>query len=123
MELTIKELIDNMRDELYRARELLLDNECAQGSMLLSDIEMSIERTSSLNERIEFALLLATYAGMEDAKADFEYECDGQEWRDKYLSAASQVELEYEDGLVSSEWAYNTASYLVKDMIRNQGEY
>lgn len=123
MELTIYEIIDNMRDELDRARELLLCDEFAEKSMLLSDIESSIERSSSLKERIEFALLLATYAGMEDAKADFEYECDSQEWRNKYLDAASQVELEYEDGLVSSEWAYNTASFLVKDMIKHQGEY
>ena len=120
MELTIYEIIDNMRDELDRARELLLYSEWAQGSMLLSDIESSIERSSNLKERIEFALLLATYAGMEDAKADFEYECDSQEWRKQYVDAASQVELEYEDGLVSSEWAYNTASYLVKDMIKKQ---
>jgi hypothetical protein len=120
MRLTIFDIIDNMRDELDRAREILLHNEDAENSMLLSDIESSIERASDLKERIEFALILAVYAGAEDAQTDFVYECDNSYWRDKYLSAASEVELEYEDGLVSSEWAYDTASDMVRSMIEEE---
>lgn len=117
MKLFINDIIDNMRDELDRTRELLLYNEDAEYSMLLSDIESSIERTEDLKERIEFALVLATYAGMENAKVDFEYECDSPEWRNKYLKAASEIDFEYEDGFISSEWMYNTASNIVKDMM------
>lgn len=120
MRLMIHDIIDNMVDELERAREILQYNEDAENSMLLSDIELSLERASDLKERIEFALILAVYAGGENAQCDFEYECDNSEWRDKYLKAASQVELEYEYGVVSSEWAYNLASYLAREMIKNE---
>ena len=117
MRLMIYDIINNMIDELDRAREILLYNEDAEKSMLLSDIEASIQRASDLKERIEFALIIATYVGMENAKIDFEYECDNAEWREKYLKAASEVELEYEDGAVSSEWAYDMASYMAREMI------
>lgn len=117
MELMIHDIINNMIDELERAREILCDNEDAANSMLLSDIESSLERASDLKERIEFALIIAVYVGMENAKIDFKHNCDSAEWRDKYLKAASEVELEYEYGLISSEWAYDTASYLARQMI------
>ena len=118
MRLMITDIINNMIDELDRAREMLKGNEDAENSMLLSDIESSLERASDLKERIEFALILAVYAGAEDCKNGFVYECDNSEWREKYLKAASEVELEYEGGVVSSEWAYNMASYIVRKLIK-----
>lgn len=120
MELMIHDIINNMIDELERAREILCDNEDAENSMLLSDIESSLERASDIKERIEFALIIATYVGMDNAKINFEYECDNAEWREKYLKAASEVELKYEDGVVSSEWAYNMASHMAREMIKTE---
>lgn len=118
MRLSINDIIDNMVDELSRAREILLHNEEAENSMLLADIESSLERSSDLKDRIEFALIVAAYAGMENAQADFEHECENAEWRSKYLQAASDVELEYEDGVVSSEWAYDTACSIARQMVK-----
>ena len=120
MRLEINDIINNMIDELDRARELLLHNEDAENSMLLSDIELSLERASDLKDRIEFALIIATYAGMENAQVDFEYECDNAEWRSKYLKAASDIEFEYEDGVISSEWAYDTACCIAREMIKGE---
>ena len=77
----------------------------------------ALEEMPELKERIEFALIIATYVGMENARIGFEYDCDNAEWREKYLKAASEVELEYEDGMVSSEWAYDMASYIAKKLI------
>jgi hypothetical protein len=118
--LTIYDIINNAKDELERAREIIIMNDdtkaYAEDSMLLSDIESSLERMEELENRIEFALILAVYAGCKNAEIDFEYGCDNSEWREKYITAASQVELEYEDDCVSSEWAYNTASDIVDEM-------
>ena len=120
MRLEINDIINNMIDELDRARELLLHNEDAENSMLLSDIELSLERATDLKDRIEFALIVATYAGMENAQVGFEHECDNAEWRSKYLKAASDIEFEYEDGVISSEWAYDTACQIARQMIKGE---
>lgn len=119
MKLHVYDIINNMVDELDRAKELLSDNEEARDSMLIADIESSLERVEELKERIDFALILAVYTGMENAKVDFEHECDNSEWRNKYLEIASQIELEYEGNFISSEWAYNEAFNIAKDMIEN----
>lgn len=57
--LTVMEIIDNMVDELERAKELLADNEEAKDSMLLSDIDLELERAEDLKERIPFAMLMS----------------------------------------------------------------
>lgn len=57
--LTVMEIIDNMVDELERAKELLADNEEAKNSMLLSDIDLELERAEDLKERISFAMLMS----------------------------------------------------------------
>lgn len=118
--LLIKDIINNAKDELERAREILLSNddakEMAERSMLLSDIDSSLERMEELEARIEFALVLAVYAGYENAEHNFEYDCDNAKWREKYLKIASEIELEYENGYVDSDWAYNTADDLVKEL-------
>lgn len=119
--LSIYDIINNAKDELERAREIIIMNDdtkaYAEDSMLLSDIESSLDRMEELENRIEFALIVAVYTGCENAGLDFEYDCDNSEWREKYIKAASQVELKYEDDCVSSEWAYNTASDIAKKLI------
>lgn len=116
--LTITDIINNAKDELERSLELLKDNEDAQMSMLVSDIESSLERMSDINERIEFALILANYAGAKEVKDNSEECTDNAEWRKKYLDAASEIELEYISGCVNSEWAYNEASDIVNKMFK-----
>lgn len=114
--LTITDIINNAKDELERSLELLKDNEDAQMSMLVSDIESSLERMEDINDKIEFALILANYAGSEETLGTI-LECtDNAEWRKKYIEAASEIELEYVNGYVNSEWAYNTASDIVNKM-------
>lgn len=119
--LTIYDIINNARDELERAREIIIMNDdtkaYAEDDMLLSDIESSLERMEELENKIEFALMLAVYAGCENATIDFEYDCDNSEWRRKYIKAASEIELEYDGNYVNSEWAYNTASDIAKKLI------
>ena len=48
--MTFKDIINNAIDELERAYELLKDNEEAESSMLLYDIELSIERMREMYE-------------------------------------------------------------------------
>ena len=114
--LGIKDIINNAKDELDRAYELLKDNEDAIDDMLVSDIESSLDRLEDINERIEFALILAVYAGYKCAELDYEYDCDNAEWREKYLHIASDVELEYDGDYVDSELAYITATELVNKL-------
>lgn len=111
----IFDVINNARDELSRAYELLKHNEEAESSMLLQDIEYSLDRLSDIDKRIEFALILAVYTAYINAKNDYEHDCDNEDWRASYIKCASNVEFEYdEDGLVSSEWAYNKADEIAK---------
>jgi len=127
--LKITEIIDNMVDELGRARDIVglvvednhnelekYSGEDGDANMLCSDIDTEWERIHDLKERIEFALICAVYAGYKNAQMDYEHDCDNAEWREKYLKLASEVELEYEEGYVDSEWAYEMANYLVKEL-------
>ena len=120
MKLSILDIINNAKDELDRTREIILSNEetkeMAEMSMLISDIDSSLERLEEVKERIEFALILAVYAGNNNAELNFKHDCDNAEWREKYLQIASDIDLEYEGNYVNSEWAYNTASDLAKKL-------
>ena len=49
MRVRISDIINNAIDELERAYELLKENETAINSMLISDIEASIERLGAVN--------------------------------------------------------------------------
>lgn len=110
----LKDTINNVIDELNRAKERIAelgDIQNEQGitddDMLIDDIENTLEELCSFNDRIDFALILAVYAGSINAETDYEEECDNSFWRESYLDIASRIELEYEDGYVDSEWAYN----------------
>lgn len=110
----LKDTINNVIDELNRAKERIAelgDVQSEQGvtddDMLIYDIENTLEELRSFNDRMEFALICAVYAGGINAETDYEEECDNNAWRKSYLDIASQIELEYEDGYVDSEWAYN----------------
>lgn len=116
--LSIYDIINNAKDELERAREILLSNEetkeMAEMNMLLSDIDSSLERMEELEARIEFALVLAVYTGHANAEFDCKYDCDNAKWRNKYIQLASEVNFEYDEkGYICSDWGYNTASDLV----------
>ena len=114
--LLITDIINNAKDELERSLELLKENEDAIDSMLVSDIEMSLERMADLNERIEFALILANYAGAYDALGKTVELTDSATWRKRYLHAASEIEFVYEEGYIDSDWAYTEAEDIVANM-------
>ena len=118
--LNIKDIINNARDELERARELLRDNEDAINSTLINDIDTSLVRLQDVNERIDFALIIAVYTGMINAQNRYESECDNSNWRAAYLEEASKVELEYFNGYVDSEWAYETADAIAKELYEGE---
>ena len=117
MHLNIKDVINNAQNELERAKELL-NSEEARESMLLSDIESSLERMEDINERIEFALIMAVYIGQKNAVCKYEKGCDNAEWRNIILEYASQVEIQYEQGKPSSEWAYEKACELTENIFK-----
>lgn len=121
MNLKINEIINNAIDELERARELLSNNEIAEKSMLLSDIDSSLERMQNINERIEFALIISMYLGMINAQNDFIYDIDNSEWREKILYESIKIDLQYEDGYIDSEWAYEMADSIAKKLWREYG--
>ena len=95
--LTIKEIINNLIDELSRARELLADNQEAQESMLISDIDSELDRVSDLDERIDFAMLMSSEIGDVSIPTI-----------DKIYELESKTELPYENGMVDTETVYNT---------------
>ena len=120
--LKITDIINNAKDELERSLELLKDNEDAQMSMLVSDIESSLERMADINERIEFALVLANYAGIKEVKDNSEECTDSFEWRKKYIEIASEIEFKYWNGHICSDWAYNEASDIIDKMLNLKGK-
>ena len=95
--LTIKEIINNLIDELSRARELLADNQEAQESMLISDIDSELDRVSDLDERIDFAMLMSSEIGDVSIPTI-----------NKIYELESKTELPYENGMVDTETVYNT---------------
>lgn len=95
--LTIIDIINNLIDELSRARELLINNQEAQESMLISDIDSELDRASDLCERIDFAMLMASEIG--DVAIPTIY---------KIYELESKTELPYENGFVDTETVYNT---------------
>ena len=121
--LKITDIINNAKDELERSLELLKENEYAQMSMLISDIESSLERMVDINERIEFALILSNYAGAAETLGTT-LECtDNEKWRHKFIEAASKIEfLHIDNGKISSEWAYNEASDIIDKMLNLKGK-
>lgn len=117
-ELSIKDIINNAMDELSRSLDLLMDNEDAYWSCLTSDINSSLERMADVNDRIEFALLIAYHMGCINSEYDFtsEYDCCSKETLDRYLQAASDVEIKYHNNVVDSEWAYEAAGAIAEKL-------
>lgn len=118
--MNIYDIINNAKDELERAREIIMLNdetrENAERSMLISDIDSSLERMEDINDRIEFALLLANTTGYSECKHGLISDAtDESRWRKKYIEVASEIELEYEKGYVNSEWAYEKVAEIVKE--------
>ena len=117
-ELSIKDIIGNAIDELSRSLDLLMDNEDAYWSCLTSDIDSSLERMADVNDRIEFALLIAYHMGCINSEYDFtsEYDCCSKETLDRYLQAASDVEIKYHNNVVDSEGAYEAAGAIAEKL-------
>ena len=102
--LTIKEIINNAKDELERAYELLKDNDDAINSMLVSDIESSLERLEDITERIDFAMLMSAAVG-DVAIPTIE----------QIYKLEAKTELPYTEGLVDTETVYNTIEDIVTE--------
>ena len=120
MNLSIYDIINNAKDELERAREIIILNEetkeMAENSMLISDIDSSLERMENITDRIEFALLLANTTGYSECKNGMLSDAtDESPWRKKYIEVASEIELEYEKGYVDTEWAYEKVAQIVEE--------
>ena len=122
-ELSIKDIIGNAIDELSRSRNLLIHNGDAYESWLIDDIDASLERMEDINDRIEFALLIAYHMGIMNAEYDYTaYDCGSKEMRDEYLQAASDTELEYRDGVLDYEWAYGAADGIAQKLYSKRYE-
>lgn len=118
-ELSIKDIINNAKDELSRSLDLLMDNEDAYWSCLTSDIDSSLERMADVNDRIEFALLIAYHMGYINSKHNFmpKSDCCSKEMINKCLQAASDVELVFCDGTVASDWEYGAVEAIATGVI------
>lgn len=122
-ELSIKDIIGNAIDELSRSRNLLIHNGDAYESWLIDDIDASLERMEDINDRIEFALLIAYHMGIMNAEYDYTaYDCGSKEMRDEYLQAASDTELKYRDGVLDYEWAYGAADGIAQKLYSKRYE-
>ncbi len=119
--LNIFEIIDNMIDELNRTEDLLSheDDETAYGELgkeLLEDIRADIDRAKDIKERIEFALIIAVYAGERNKSGK---DLDFSSWRHKYIKSASDVEFSYnKDGKIESDVMFNIADEIVDELLR-----
>lgn len=122
MNLNIKDIITNAMDGFDRALERLAElgefkkDALTDDEVLIEDMTNAELDLDELGWRIEFALILAVYAGYENAKRGYEFDCDNAEWRNKFIEIASQVDIYLDDDRIDSEWAYNTASEIVKNM-------
>lgn len=116
--LSIKDMINNAKDELSRSRDLLIHNGDAYESWLIDDIDASLRRMEDINDRIEFALLVAYHMGCINSEYDFasEYNYSKRDALNKYMQAASDIELEYRNGVVDSEWAYGAAGAIAEKL-------
>lgn len=113
----LKDIISNVIDELQRARERILElgefdeQSITSDEELVSDIDMSIERLSSVNDTVLIALCLAVYAGNIEANSKGfvdDFGADSFKNREKYLELAEQYELPIgENGLIESDIVYN----------------
>jgi hypothetical protein len=126
MELTIKEIIDNVIDEMQRARETIeylyecLGEPIGDGraitddEMLIEDMNSSIERLSTIEDTILVALCAAVYAGnIEASEKGFinDFGADSLSHRAEYLAFAEQYDLPYqEDGLIATDCVYDDIS-------------
>lgn len=127
--LTIKDIINNVIDELQRAKESIKDkcegNLLPHDAELFDDVDKSIERLSSIENTVLVALVAAVYAGNleSDGKAfNGDFGADSLDHRREYLAMAEQYDLPYtKDGLISSEDVYNDISDMVQKKYHREG--
>lgn len=105
--LTVKDIINNAKDELERAREMLQEYcvEEAENSMLISDIDSSLERMEDITERIDLAMLMAAQVGdVAIPTIDLIYEVE------------AGIELPYDGDYVDTETVYNMVDEWCKNI-------
>lgn len=109
--LTIKETINNMIDELSRARDILsmLDTD-TQIYDIITELKDDIDNTlvnelDYFNERIDLALLMSAAVG------DIAIPTCGQ-----IYEVEANYDLPMYDGLIDTETVYNTIDDIVKDI-------
>lgn len=126
MKLTIKDIINNAIDDMYRAKETIedLQSECrdhlgidgtlTDTEVLIEDINNSIERLATIENIILVALNAAVYAGnIEASEKGFinDFGADSLSHRGEYLAFAEQYDLPYDDdGLIATDCVYNDVS-------------
>ena len=126
MKLTIKDIINNAIDDMYRAKETIedLQSECrdhlgingtlTDTEVLIEDINNSIERLATIEDTILVALNAAVYAGnIEASEKGFinDFGADSLSHRGEYLAFAEQYDLPYDDdGLIATDCVYNEVS-------------
>lgn len=106
--LKITEIINNAKDELERAREMLQEYcaEEAEYSMLLSDIDSSLERMEDIIERIDLAMLMAAQVG-DVAIPTIE----------QIYEVEAGIELPYYKGYVDTEVVYDMLGEWCKNIV------
>ena len=126
MKLTIKDIINNAIDDMYRAKETIedLQSECrdhlgidgtlTDTEVLIEDINNSIERLATIENTILVALNAAVYAGnIETSEKGFinDFGADSLSHRAEYLAFAEQYDLPYDDeGLIATDCVYDDVS-------------
>lgn len=131
MKLTIKDIINNAIDDMYRAKETIedLQSECrdhlgingtlTDTEVLIEDINNSIERLATIEDTILVALNAAVYAGnIEASEKGFvnDFGADSLSHRAEYLAFAEQYDLPYDDdGLIATDCVYNDVSKYMWD--------
>ena len=70
-------------------------------------------------DKIEFALILATYAGAKSMESDVYPDFKSPEWRAKFIESANKTELLYKNGKIDYEYACNIASHIIDNMIES----
>ena len=118
MNKSIYETINNAKEELARARNLLMNNEEAEISTLLSDIDDSLKQMEELKDRIDFALILANNMGWKDCDYTIGT-TDNRDWLERYIEVASKIHLGYSEfGYMSLDWAFKEAADITNTWVK-----
>ena len=118
MNKSIYEIINNAKDELTRARDILEGNDAPEISTLVSDIYDSLKQMEELKDRIDFALILANNMGWKDCDYTIGT-TDNRDWLERYIKVASKIHLGYSEfGYMSLDWAFKEAADITNTWVK-----